>query len=72
MLVKSIDNQILTSFRTVSGENNVQSETNKILHNNFARAKSPTNRFYKSHLQSYIQKLPYLTHLEIVAEEAIE
>lgn len=35
MLVKGIDNQILTSFRTLKRENNTVSDTFKIVHQKF-------------------------------------
>ena len=35
VLVKDIDNQVLTSFRTLRGDNNSLSETQKVLHRKF-------------------------------------
>jgi hypothetical protein len=35
ILVKGIDNSILTSFRTLKKENNVISDTMKVIHNKF-------------------------------------
>jgi len=35
VLVKGIDNSILTSFRTLKGENNTVSDTFKIVHRKF-------------------------------------
>ena len=35
ILYKGIDNSILTSFRTLKGENNSISDTNKIIHKKF-------------------------------------
>ena len=36
LLLKNIDNPILTSFRTLTRENNVISHTLKIIHNKFS------------------------------------
>lgn len=47
VLVKGIDNQILTSFRTLKGENNTVSDTFKIVHKKFQPAKG-TNSFFKT------------------------
>jgi hypothetical protein len=35
LLLKNIDNAILTSFRTMKEENNMVSETMKVVHNKF-------------------------------------
>lgn len=51
LLVKGIDNQILTSFRTLKGENNTVSDTLKIVHGKFTATKHQQNsRFFKSHV----------------------
>ena len=53
VLVKSIDNQILTSFRTLKRENNTVSETYKVLHDKF----NPTNNknsFYRALAHKYV------------------
>lgn len=44
VLIKGIDNQILTSFRTLKGDNNTVSDTMKIIHRKFISSKS-SNRF---------------------------
>jgi len=38
LLTKGIDNQILTSFRTLTKANNTVSDTLKIVHNKFTAA----------------------------------
>jgi hypothetical protein len=43
LLLKNIDNAILTSFRTMKEENNMISETMKVVHNKFSAATSSTN-----------------------------
>ena len=48
ILIKDIDNQILTSFRTLKGENNSVSDTSKVIHKKFLGSRNQ-NRFYKSH-----------------------
>ena len=70
VLVKGIDNQILTSFRTLKGENNTVSDTFKIVHKKFQPAKG-TNSFFKTMVTQQIDKLPYQTHykLEDLQEE---
>ena len=47
LLVKGIDNSILTSCRTLKGENNTVSDTFKIVHKKFLPQKNPNHRFYK-------------------------
>lgn len=41
LLTKGIDNQILTSFRTLTKANNVVSDTLKIVHTKFSPAANP-------------------------------
>lgn len=45
VLAKGIDNSILTSFRTLKKENNVISDTLKIIHNKF-NAQTKTKNFF--------------------------
>lgn len=59
ILIKDIDNQILTSFRTLRGDNNSVSDTQKIIHRKFMGNKQPNSRFYKSHAGHLIHKLQY-------------
>ena len=39
VLIKGIDNSILTSYRTLKGENNTVSDTYKIIHKKYAGEK---------------------------------
>jgi hypothetical protein len=47
VLIKGIDNSILTSYRTLKGDNNTVSNTYKILHKKFMPEKMQSQRFYK-------------------------
>lgn len=64
VLVKGIDNQILTSFRTLKGENNTVSDTFKIVHKKFQPGRG-TNSFFKTMVTQQIDKLPYQTHYKL-------
>ena len=46
VLVKGIDNSILTSFRTLRGENNTVSDTFKIVHRKFQPTRTKKNSFF--------------------------
>lgn len=58
VLINGIDNQVLTSYRTLKGANNSLSETHKIVHRKF-QPTSNSGRYHKSHLPQYTMKLPY-------------
>ena len=60
VLVKGIDNSILTSFRTLRGENNTVSETFKIVHKKF-HSKKTHSSFFKNMVTNHVDKLPYQT-----------
>ena len=60
VLVKGIDNSILTSFRTLKGDNNTVSETFKIVHRKFAPNKT-NNSYFKNMMIKHVDKLPYQT-----------
>ena len=47
LLLKNIDNAILTSYRTLTKQNNVVSQTNKIVH----------NKFTPIHMSKHVKKL---------------
>lgn len=68
VLVGSIDNQILTSFRTLQGNNNSVSDTQKIVHQRFLGDTAPQSRFYKSFAQQICQKHNY----EPIDEDKLE
>lgn len=59
LLVKGIDNSILTSCRTLKGENNTVSDTFKIVHKKFLPKKNPNHKFYKQMIANQIEKMPY-------------
>lgn len=59
LLVKGIDNSILTSCRTLKGENNTVSDTFKIVHKKFLPQKNPNHRFYKQMMAKLLEKMPY-------------
>ena len=61
VLVKGIDNSILTSYRTLKGENNTVSDTFKIVHRKFLPGKTSSS-FYKQMLLQQVEKMPY--HLD--------
>ena len=46
VLIKGIDNSILTSYRTLKGENNTVSDTYKIVHKKFLPETINKSRFY--------------------------
>ena len=76
VLVKGIDNSILTSFRTLRGENNTVSDTFKIVHKKFQPGKVNA-AYYKSQVGSRGDKGLYSTQYSriediIGAEEGIE
>jgi hypothetical protein len=58
-LVKGIDNSILTSYRTLKGENNTVSDTFKIVHKKFLPSKNTNHKFYKQMMQNQFDKMPY-------------
>ena len=60
VLVKGIDNSILTSFRTLKGENNTVSDTFKIVHRKFQPGKT-NNAFFKNMMSKHADKMPYQT-----------
>lgn len=60
VLVRGIDNSILTSFRTLKGQNNTVSDTFKIVHKKFNPSKT-NNAFFKNHITNHVDKLPYQT-----------
>lgn len=60
VLVKGIDNSILTSFRTLKGENNTVSDTFKIVHRKFQPGKT-NGSFYKNQVTHHADKFPYRT-----------
>ena len=64
VLVKGIDNSILTSFRTLKGENNTVSDTFKIVHRKFTPGQS-RNAFFKSMVTHHVDKLPYHTNYRV-------
>lgn len=71
VLVKGIDNSILTSFRTLKGENNTVSDTFKIVHKKF-QPSSMHNSYFKNMVTRHANKLPYQTDTnidELVEEE---
>jgi hypothetical protein len=47
VLIKGIDNSILTSYRTLKGENNTVSDTYKIVHKKFLPETINKSRFYQ-------------------------
>lgn len=64
VLVKGIDNSILTSFRTLKGENNTVSDTFKIVHKKFQPVKGK-NAYFKSMVTRHVDKLPYHTNYRV-------
>ena len=58
VLVKTIDNSILTSFRTLKGENNTVSDTFKIVHRKF-QPQHTNNSFFKNIMTKHADKLLY-------------
>ena len=68
VLVKGIDNSILTSFRTLKGDNNTVSDTFKIVHKKFQPSR-PINTFYKNMITRHVDKLPYQTQYNINEED---
>lgn len=64
VLVKGIDNSILTSFRTLKGDNNTVSDTFKIVHRKFAPSKT-NNSYFKNMMTKHVDKLPYQTTHDI-------
>ena len=74
VLVKGIDNSILTSFRTLRGDNNTVSDTFKIVHRKFA-PQTTNNSFFKTMMLKHVGKLPYQTMFnfrDLDEEEDIE
>ena len=72
VLVKGIDNSILTSYRTLKGENNTVSDTFKIVHRKFLPSKANSS-FYKKMIVQQVDKMPYqVDDQEIGADEAVE
>jgi hypothetical protein len=61
VLVKGIDNSILTSFRTLKGENNTVSDTFKIVHKKF-QPSATHNSYFKNMITKHADKLPYQTN----------
>jgi len=61
ILVKGIDNSILTSFRTLKKENNILSETMKIIHNKFQPMLAGKNQaaFFQQMYKRVAQKMQY-------------
>lgn len=73
VLVKGIDNQILTSFRTLKRENNTVSDTFKIVHQKFLPCKNRGLYFKslkKNHADQYASGLYSLTDNEDALEIA--
>jgi hypothetical protein len=58
VLVKGIDNSILTSFRTLRKQNNIVSDTLKVIHNKFQPFSNKSSTFMILSKQS-AGKLPY-------------
>ena len=59
LLFKGMDNSILTSCRTLKGQNNTMSDTFKIIHKKFLPRKNTNHRFYKQMMTNQIEKMPY-------------
>ena len=58
ILMKGIDNSILTSFRTLRKQNNIVSDTLKVIHNKFQPVTSKSSNFMILNKNQAI-KLPY-------------
>ena len=72
VLVKGIDNSILTSYRTLKGENNIVSDTFKIVHRKFLPSRTNSS-FYKKMMVQQVDKMPYqVDDQENGADEAVE
>lgn len=56
--MKGIDNSILTSFRTLRKQNNLISDTLKVIHNKFQPIKSK-NQFFNMSEKGIAEKMPY-------------
>jgi hypothetical protein len=56
VLTRGIDNQILTSFRTLKRENNIVSDTFKVVHSNFQPLKN-NNLYFKSLVKNQGDKM---------------
>ena len=63
MLVKGIDNSILTSFRTLKRENNTVSDTFKIVHQKFLPSKHK-GLYFKSIKKNQADKLTLYPHTD--------
>lgn len=59
LLFKGMDNSILTSCRTVKGQNNTMSDTFKIVHKKFLPRKNTNYRYYKQMIANQLDKMPY-------------
>ena len=69
MLVKGIDNSILTSFRTLKKENNTVSDTYKIVHQKFLPVKTK-GMYFKAVQKNMGDKLALYPHSD--NEEALD
>lgn len=70
VLIKGIDNSILTSYRTLKGENNTVSDTYKIIHKKYASEKINTGRFYQAMAQNRAKHMTYpVMGYDIIDEE---
>eukprot|EP00347_Sterkiella_histriomuscorum_P005013 403358235 len=58
ILIKGIDNSILTSFRTLRKQNNLISDTMKVIHNKFQPLKTK-NSYFQMNEKSLFDKMPY-------------
>ena len=71
VLVKGIDNQILTSFRTLKRENNTVSDTFKIVHQKFLPSKN-RGLYFKSLKKNHADKFGGGLYSLTDNEEALE
>lgn len=71
VLVKGIDNQILTSYRTLKGENNTVSDTFKIVHKKFLPQKNTNHKFFQQMKQNQLEKMPYQINQDVCDENEI-
>ena len=69
VLVKGIDNSILTSFRTLKRENNTVSDTFKVVHQKFLPTKHK-GLYFKSMVKNHGDKMALYPHSD--NEEALE
>jgi hypothetical protein len=72
VLIKGIDNSILTSYRTLKGENNTVSDTYKIVHKKFLPQELQSQRFYKAMMVNRAKNNLYPVTVAEIGDEEFE